>query len=581
MNNSGVIKTSKNPDLVTFTVSINGDAISGAYQVMSTSVSHEVNRISGATVVLNDGESSSENFELSSGDLFVPGNEIEITAGYQSDEELIFKGIIIKHSIKIRSAASYLILECKDPYVKTTIGRKSKFYVDSTDSEIIEQIADEYGLEHDIESTNSVHPEIIQYNASDWDFIVTRAQANGKLCFLEEGKLIVKAPTLDSTEVETVAFGSSMLDFDGEIDSRNQVSNVSSYTWNSTDQEMSIVEANNPNVELNGNLTSDVLSEVIGLDHLELKHGGKLDDVELQNWADAKLLYQQLSKVRGRVKFQGIPAVKPDTILLLEGVGDRFNGPSYITGVLHTLGDGNWKADAQFGLNPKWFSETYDINCMPAAGLVPAIKGLHVGVVSQLQDDPDGAERTLVRIPIVDGEEQGLWCRSASLDAGNNRGSVFRPEIGDEVIVGFINEDPNDAVMLGMLHSAANPSPIPASDDNNEKGFITRSDMKFIFDDDKISMTLETPSGKKITLDEDANEILIEDDHSNSITMNSDGIALDSAGDISIKASGDVLIEGLNVEIKANAEFKAEGAAGAEVSTSAIAVIKGSLVQIN
>ena len=63
--------------------------------------------------------------------------------------------------------------------------------------------------------------------------------------------------------------------------------------------------------------------------------------------------------------------------------------------------------------------------------------------------------------------------------------------------------------------------------------------------------------------------------------MDSSGIIMESAGDIGIKATGDVSIEGMNVGITANAEFKAEGSAGAEVSTSAIAVLKGSLVQIN
>ena len=63
--------------------------------------------------------------------------------------------------------------------------------------------------------------------------------------------------------------------------------------------------------------------------------------------------------------------------------------------------------------------------------------------------------------------------------------------------------------------------------------------------------------------------------------INSDGISMESAGDIAIKATGDVNIEGTNVNIAATAEFKADGGAGAEVTTSAIAVLKGSLVQIN
>jgi uncharacterized protein involved in type VI secretion and phage assembly len=132
-----------------------------------------------------------------------------------------------------------------------------------------------------------------------------------------------------------------------------------------------------------------------------------------------------------------------------------------------------------------------------------------------------------------------------------------------------------------MLHSSAKPSPITATDDNHEKGIITRSEMKVLFDDDKKIITIETPAGKIISLDEDEGAITIEDDNSNVITINSDGIAMESAGDISLKASGDVTIEGTNVSLTANAEFKAEGSAGAEMSTSAIAVLKGSLVQIN
>ena len=392
---------------------------------------------------------------------------------------------------------------------------------------------------------------------------------------------IIKAPTISQEEIETVAFGSSILEFDGEIDARNQFDSITSYSWNNEDQELIEVEANDPEVSLNGNLTNADLAAVVGLDNLELRHGGNLNDIELQDWADATALYQQLARTRGRVKFQGIATVKPDTILQLEGVGDRFNGPAYISGVMHSISNGNWTVDAQFGLNPKWFSECYDISTQPASGLIPAIKGLHIGIVTQLQDDPEGSERILVNLPIVDSQEQGIWARLATLDAGNNRGSIFRPEIGDEVIVGFINEDPNDAIVLGQLHSSVNTSPIPASDDNHEKGFVTRSEMKFVFDDEKKSVTIETPSGKKVTLDEDSDAIQIEDDHSNTITLNSDGIEVKSNGTIDLNAGGDVNIKGNNINLEANMEFKAEGKAGAEVSTTAVAVLKGSIVQIN
>ncbi|CAM1345301.1 type VI secretion system tip protein VgrG [Tenacibaculum amylolyticum] len=581
MNNTGVIQTSKSADLITFKILIEGEELSKKYGVKNIMVAKEVNKIPTAQIVLIDGDASERDFKLSNEELLVPGKKIEITAGYHSDEETIFKGIVIKHNLRIRSNSAQLIVECRDEAVKMTIGRKSKYFYESTDSDIFEELISTYGLSSDVESTNHRHAELVQYNASDWDFLISRAQANGKLCFIDDGTITIAKPDTGQSEVETVTFGGSLLDFDAEIDARHQIKKVAAYGWNHADQELIEVEGKDPGVSLNGNLSADDLNKVIGLDSLELRHGGVVTDTELQDWADAKWLFQQLAKVRGRVKFQGIPSVKPNTILKLEGVGDRFNGNVYVTGVQHTITEGNWVANAQFGLDTKWFSETFDISAKPASGLLPAIQGLQVGIVSQLEEDPDGEDRILVQIPIINNEEEGIWCRVASPDAGENRAIFFRPEIGDEVIVGFVNQDPNDAIVLGMLHSSAKPSPITATDDNHEKGIITRSEMKVLFDDDKKIITIETPAGKIISLDEDEGAITIEDDNSNTIVINSDGIAMESAGDISIKASGDVNIEGTNVSVKANAEFKAEGSAGAEVSTSAIAVLKGSLVQIN
>lgn len=581
MNNSGVIQTSKSADLVTFKILTEGEELSKIYEVKSIVVNKEVNRIPTAKIVLIDGNAAKRDFELSNEEFLIPGKAIEITAGYHSDEETIFKGIVIKHNIRIRANGAQLIIECKDEAVKMTVGRKSNYFYDSKDSDIAEELIGNYGLSSSVEATTHTHAELVQYNASDWDFMVVRAQANGKLCFVEDGEITIAKPDVGQSEIETVTFGASLLDFDAEIDARHQIQKVSSYGWNHADQELIEIEGSDPAVALNGNISNDDLNSVIGLENLELRHGGAVTDTELQDWADGKWLFQQLAKVRGRMKFQGIPAVKPNTIIKLEGVGDRFNGNVYITGVSHKIIDGNWLVDAQFGLNPEWYSETYEVSAKPASGLLPAISGLQIGIVSQLEEDPDGEDRILVQIPIINNEEQGIWCRVASLDAGENRGAFFRPEIEDEVIIGFINQDPNDAVVLGMLHSSAKPSPITASDDNHEKGFVTRSEMKVLFDDDKKSINISTPAGKVISLDEDAGTIIIEDDNSNVITIDDSGIMLESAGDIGIKASGDVSIEGTNVNITANAEFKAEGSAGAEVSTSAIAVLKGSLVQIN
>ncbi len=582
MSNERIIPTSRNADSITKTIKINGSEIDRTYQVEMISVSSSVNRISTARVVLVDGDLAEEEFQASNADLFIPGNEIEILAGYHSDEASIFKGIIVKHSIKIRSNGnSVLQIECKDEAIKMTVGCRSRYFYESKDSEAMETLIRDHGLQSDVEATNYAHPELVQFDTTDWDFILTRADVNGKICLVENGKLTIKKPDTSSDPVVDLVFGATIREFDGEIDARNQYKAVTAKAWDYANQEVLEIEANDPSVSTSGNLSNNDLADVLGLDDVTLRHSGKVTDTELQDWADAKWQKSQLGRVRGRVKFQGMPEVKTGVMVKLQGVGERFNGPVFVGGVRHTISSGDWETDAQFGIDPEWFSKQYDVHTPPAAAMLPAVQGLQIGLVTQLESDPDGEDRILVRLPVIDPEEQGVWARVASLDAGENRGAFFRPEIGDEVIVGFINADPGDAVVLGMLNSSAKPAPITAADDNHEKGFVTRSEMKFIFDDDKKSVTIETPAGKVLTLDEDANEIKLEDDNGNKIVLDSGGITLESSGDITIKASGDVSIEGTNINGKANAQFKAEGAAGVEVSSSATAVLKGSLVQIN
>jgi Rhs element Vgr protein len=580
-NNTGQIDTGKNPDLVTFQVLVDGVEIPGEYPVLGITVRKELNRIAAATVTLFDGSPSEQKFAISDAAHFVPGKKIEITAGYHSSNETVFRGIVVRHSVKAKGKGSSLVIECRDEAVKMTVGRKSKYFYESTDSAIMEELIRGHKLELQVESTDFEHREMVQYNASDWDFLVSRAQACGKVVFTDNGKIVVAKPDPAKDPLETVAYGMTLREFEGEIDARNQFGKVTTFSWNQAGQELSAIEADQKEPKLPGDLTVKQLADVIALPDLELRHGGNLQDAPAQSWANAKMLFQQLAKVRGRVRFQGIARLVPGELLKLEGIGSRFNGNIYVTGIQHRIANGDWTVDAQFGMDPVWFSETYETSDSPAAGLLPAVNGLQYGIVSQLEEDPQGECRILVRLPIVSAEGQGTWCRVASLDAGENRGAFFLPEVGDEVIVGFVNQDPNNAIVLGMLNSSAKPAPLKAEDANNTKGFVTRSGMKLLFDDEKKVVTIETPAGKKIVADDDAKEIRLEDEFSNIIKLSSDGISVESGKDLSFKAKGDVTVEGVNVSISGKAKVKATGSSGTELSSNGTTVVKGSLVQIN
>jgi Rhs element Vgr protein len=580
MPETRTVPTSASPDVCTFKVLSEGTELPEAYHVLSVVVTREVNRIPTATLVLLDGEAAQETFPISDEPVLIPGKEIEIKAGYRGQNDTIFWGTVIRHSIKIRKDTSFLTVECKDPAVRMTVGERSHYYHDQKDSDIIEDLLGRYDLQKEVEPTDLRHPQLVQFHTTDWDFLVSRADLNGKLCVVEDGKVTVKKPNLDQDPVLTLQYGATILELDAEIDPRLQYKAVKAQAWDPANQELTTAEAREPSLSLPGNLSATDLAKVTGTEGFLLPHSGQVPEPELRNRANAKLLKHRLAKVRGRVRCQGIPELKPGTVLELKGVGDRFQGEAFVSGVRHQIANGNWEADVQLGLDPRWFTHT-----LPNAGTrlpFPAMAGLQVGVVTQLENDPAGEDRILVRLPVVSEQDEGVWARQATLDAGENRGTFFRPEVGDEVIVGFLDNDPTQAVVLGMVHSSAKPTPEPAKDDNHEKGYVSRSEMKVIFNDDKKTMTFSTPAGNTLLLSEDEKMIQLEDQHGNKITLDQDGIKLESIKEIFLKAATDAKVEAISITAKADMSFKAEGGAGNELSAgNGMTVVKGGTVMIN
>lgn len=591
MSKGRIIPNDSKYDLVTFEILSEGKKMDPTIQIFSLAVNKEVNRIPTAKIVVRDGDAAKEDFEISNKDFFIPGKKIEIKGGWDGKNKTLFKGIIVSNKIRIGAeGSSALYVDCKDESAKLTIGRQSEYYEKKKDSDVIKAILGEYGVAGKVEATKVQHPELVKYYSTDWDFILSRAEMNGLLVVPDDGKVDVKAPDTSAKEVLSLIYGATILEFEAEMDARTQLKKAVANAWDPKTQKLIESSSSPAKFTEPGNIKGDKLSDAIGLKQLDLKHSGLVQKEELKGWADAQVLKSRMAKIRGRVKFEGFGGIKPCDMLDLQGVGKRFNGKVFVTGVRHDFVDGNWFTNVQFGLDDKWYYQRQaDIVERPAAGLLPGVNGLQVGKVVKLEKDPDGENRIQVKLPIIDEKAKGIWARIATLDAGKKRGTFFLPEIDDEVIVGFINDDPRDAIVLGMMHSSKHPAPIEAKDANDEKGLWTRSEMKLLFDDKDKVITIETPAGNKITMSEKDKSIVLTDQNKNAIKMESGGITLDSAKDINITAKGkinikaaqDLTMEGLKVVGKAQTQLELQGGAGAKLTSSAIVQIQGSLVKIN
>ena len=188
------------------------------------------------------------------------------------------------------------------------------------------------------------------------------------------------------------------------------------------------------------------------------------------------------------------------------------------------------------------------------------IQGLHTGLVMQVAEDPAGDYRVRVSLPSLGTE--AVWARVAGFYASNGFGAMFYPEVGDEVVVGFVDGDPRSPIVLGSLYSAKRPPASAPDPDNDKKAIVTRSRLAITYDDRDRVIEIMTPGGHSIRLDDSTGEIRIADRNGNSLTLGKSGIAIDSAFAIEMKAKTDISIKaGRNLDTEAGGKSVGPGRA--------------------
>ncbi|WP_316821914.1 type VI secretion system tip protein VgrG [Pedobacter gandavensis] len=591
-----------NGSLATYSIKVAGSTIPDEVSILSVHIEKSVNRISSAKIVILDGEPNTGTFEASSSDIFVPGNLISIEAGYDSDNVVIFKGIITRQSIHIDNViGSALEVECRDEAIKMIVGRKSLTFAQKKDSDVITSIINSYnGLSSEVTGTTTVWPEQVQFYVTDWDFILSLSEMNGLIVTTLNGKVSVFEPGANADPVMSIGYGSGLMEFRADMNAITQLESVKASSWDYKNQVVASATAPNDYAGP-GNISSKTLSEVVGLKEYDLQTTAPIETDELSNWAKAQMLKTEYAKIQGEAKFQGNNLVDPGKYINLNGLGGRFNGNYLISGVTHDLSDGNWITEVSVGLSPVWFIEEPDVMAPPASGTLPGVRGLFNGTVKKMYDDPDSQFRILVDVPMFDQGGEGIWARLANFYSTSGAGAFFLPEVGDEVVLGFLNEDPRSPVILGSMYSNTKIQPyqgLTPNEKNTIKAIVSRSKLNIEFDDENKVLTIATPDKNTMIFSDKDKIITIKDEHSNSIEMSSSGISMKSSQNINIHAdqritlsgtqgvviqasAGDVALTGINIKQEAESQFSAEGSMTVQIKSGMEMSLKSAMIMIN
>ncbi|WP_042563898.1 type VI secretion system Vgr family protein [Flavobacterium sp. MEB061] len=147
-------------------------------------------------------------------------------------------------------------------------------------------------------------------------------------------------------------------------------------------------------------------------------------------------------------------------------------------------------------------------------------------------DDPRGQGRIRVKMLWQSTKQQSTpWLRVMTPDAGSsgevntNRGMVFIPEVGDQVMLGFRYNDPNRPFVIGSLFNGKTGT--GGNIKNNIKSIYTRTGSTITFDEGNSSILVKDPSGNTWFMDGNGN---IDVTAPKNITINAGESIIMSAG---------------------------------------------------
>jgi len=484
------------------------------------------------------------------------GKNITVQFGVASGSENIFSGIITKvelsqshgfHGDILISGFSPGILIDRGPDLGSYLNKDLKTII-----QLATQDAPQNDLKFNIKPTNTAPIDyIIQYRESDYDFI-NRLSAEYYEWFYYDGqKLNFGKP--DKLEEVKLIYGRDLhsLQYSMQIAPLKQ----NKFAYNPKQDELLKAEpqggaGGNPDVSHAIDASNKVFSKVFN-GPMEVRVNSQKEISDFVN-NEQKAQIAELVNIVGNGDNPQVGLGKILNVSTSMRGATSFElqdfGKFLVTAVYHQVdGVGHYQNTFE--------GVTADTERLPVNEVAKPNPDMQLANVID-NADPDGTGRIKVQFKWqCQSNDDTEWLRVMTPDAGSsgqvskNRGFVFIPEKGDQVVVAFEEGNIARPFVMGSVFHGKNSSGGSAS--NNSK-------------------SLTSKSGHTISLD-DGGGILVKDktglnhvfiDGNNAITATADNNVKLQTGNVMIimdKAKDQIIIQAKNIEIRAAEDFKLTG----------------------
>lgn len=231
------------------------------------------------------------------------------------------------------------------------------------------------------------------------------------------------------------------------------------------------------------------------------------DDTEARNVAQSLLDRRAATDVTVNGVADGDPNIHAGGRVTIEGAEPDVDGRYVVTSVSHMV-------DNEKGYVTEFSSEPPPLH-RPSRSITAATWGVVISI-----SDPEKLGRVQVQLPAYDKIETD-WIGVIAPGGGQKKGLIAMPDVGDDVLVILLHDDPGQAVVVGGL---CNKQGLPDSG-GIEKGAVRR-------------FSFLTPGGQCVRLNDSDNSVRVQNNSGSFVQLAPGMTTIHAESDLTIEAPG-------------------------------------------
>ena len=440
---------------------------------------------------------------------------------------------------------------------------------DTTIGDVVKKLCEQAKVQLELNPEFKENKDYIcQYEESDFDFIRRLAHQYQEWMYYDGTKLIFGKPKKLADPIR-LEYGTTLSSLDIGLQTLARSEQVFSY-HSGSDREM---ERMTPDQAIgHDKLSGGAFRASLGLFSKPARQRALpriSDESELINYMDRKQAAETAETHYITAESQ-VPTLRVGSVVslyssFLERVGNISKeslGNFIIIEITHEVSQGSYYKN-RFKAIPA------TIKALPSPKVrMPLAETQMATVLSNA--DPQGKGRVRVRMNWQTNGMQTGWVRVMTPDGGSsddvksNRGFVFIPEVGDQVLLGFRHGDPARPYILGSLFNGVTGKGGFAA--NHKKSLTTRSGSTVTFDDTAHTILLQTTRANKIFIDELNGTITISS--AEEVNVNTKNVNINASENMNVNVGKNFTMqvgEDSNVAIGGNSSIGVDGNATVQV----------------